>query len=131
MENRSAESIISELKALKIHEISLIKELGQLADTRVRNGERNEYDPVTSVTPVIRDRVTSGNRPVTSVISIGDRVRIKNRVTKPASWDPRNKWVPSKAKHATVTRFYKGQVHFITDNGRSTWRVVNNLEKIG
>ena len=130
MKSRSAESIINELKALKIHEESLLEELGQLEDDKVRNEERSGYDQVTSVAPV-GDRATSRSSPVTSVISIGDRVRIKNRVTRPADWDPRNKWVPSEAKHATVTRFYKGQVHFITDNGHSTWRAINNLEKIG
>jgi hypothetical protein len=74
--NSRSESIISELKALKIHKVSLIEELGQLANDKVRSEERSGYDQVTGVAPV-RDRVTSGSSPVTSVISIGDRVRLK------------------------------------------------------
>lgn len=52
----------------------------------------------------------------------GDRVKIRNIVRKPATWHGDNEWIPELAQLATVTHNYKGQVHFVTDNGVKTWR---------
>jgi hypothetical protein len=60
-----------------------------------------------------------------------DRIWIKNTVRKPASWNNNIEWNGNKARSATVTKvLIKGpvvQVHFITDNGVSTWRAPNNV----
>jgi alpha/beta superfamily hydrolase len=64
----------------------------------------------------------------TPIIQKGDRVRITNAVNKPKNWN--REWEQNKAQEATVTHFYRGQVHFITDNGIRTWRAVNNLAKL-
>ena len=58
----------------------------------------------------------------------GDRVRIKNKVRRPATWNTSIPWDQQAAQRATVTHNYKGQVHFTTDNGVSTWRARNNLQ---
>ena len=60
----------------------------------------------------------------------GDLVKIRNIVRKPATWHSDNEWNQEQAQLATVTHNYKGQVHFVTDNGVKTWRAVNNLTRI-
>ena len=58
----------------------------------------------------------------------GDRVRIKNKVKRPANWCTDDAWDPEAAQRATVTHTHLDyQVHFITDNGVATWRARNNL----
>ena len=57
----------------------------------------------------------------------GDRVRIRNKVKRPANWDVKQAWDPEAAQSATVTHTYLEQVHFLTDNGVATWRARNNL----
>lgn len=58
----------------------------------------------------------------------GDRVRIKNKLKRPAAWPTKTLWNRELAQFATITHIYRGQVHFVTDNGVKTWRAVNNLE---
>ena len=60
----------------------------------------------------------------------GDRVLIKNKVNKPATWPIEKAWVKEEAHLATVTRVTREQIHFITDNGITTWRAPNNLAKL-
>ena len=61
----------------------------------------------------------------------GDRVRINNKLRKPATWSDSAEWNQEQAQKATVTHNYKGQVHLITDNGVKTWQATNNLTRIG
>lgn len=65
-----------------------------------------------------------------AAIRKGDRVNIVNKLKKPSTWSAHVEWHQEDAQKATVTHFYKGQVHFVTDNGVKTWRAINNLEKI-
>jgi hypothetical protein len=74
-----------------------------------------------------RAAATTGSITGVPFIQKGDRVIIVNIVNKPQNWN--REWDQSKAQKATVTHFYKGQVHFITDNGIRTWRAINNLTK--
>jgi hypothetical protein len=60
----------------------------------------------------------------------GDRVRIKNKLKKPATWPKTKVWNQGLAQKATITHTYREQVHFRTDNGVKTWRAGNNLELI-
>jgi hypothetical protein len=69
-------------------------------------------------------------RTATSGFNRGDRVWIKNKLKKPATWSNEVPWKEDEAKTATVSHIYKGQVHFVTDNGVKTWRAVNNLKRI-
>jgi hypothetical protein len=71
----------------------------------------------------------SDKRAATPIIQKGDRVRITNTVSKPRTWNNNFEWDQVKAQKATVTHFYRGQVHFVTDNGIQTWRAVNNLTR--
>ena len=83
--------------------------------------ESNESSANTAATP------SNTTRTATPIIQKGDRVNITNTVHKPRNWD--REWDQNKAQKATVTHFYRGQVHFIKDNGVRTWRAVNNLTK--
>ena len=58
----------------------------------------------------------------------GDRIRIRNKVKRPAAWT--RPWDKEKEKTATVTRVTATQVHYITDNGVETWRAPNNVERV-
>jgi hypothetical protein len=72
---------------------------------------------------------SSAKRAAAPILQKGDRVNITNTVNKPRSWNNNVEWDQEKAQRATVTHFYRGQVHFITDNGVRTWRAINNLTK--
>ena len=58
----------------------------------------------------------------------GDKVLIKNKLKRPATWPNDVAWDKELAQRATVTHLYGEQVHFVTDNGVKTWRAVNNLK---
>ena len=64
-----------------------------------------------------------------TIIQKGDPVNIVNTVNKPRTWNNNLEWDQRKAQKATITHFYRGQVHFVTDNGVRTWQAVNNLTK--
>ena len=113
MENRTVEELIEELQELRIREIEIIAELKQAnsAGTRTQTGDANSH----------RHEVAHGFRR-------GDRVRVINKVRKPATAGP--SWNEAKERLATVTRIIPDQVHILTDNGTKTWRVPNNLQQM-
>ena len=63
-------------------------------------------------------------------LKVGDRVKIKNKVIKPATWPIERQWIKEEARLATVTKVSREQIHFVTDNGTRTWRAPNNLERV-
>jgi hypothetical protein len=65
-----------------------------------------------------------------STISVGDRVRIKNKIRKPQHWPADKGWTDSKERTATVTKTTPTQIHFTTYNRTQTWRAPHNLQKI-
>jgi hypothetical protein len=71
---------------------------------------------------------SSAKRAAAPILQKGDRVYITNTVKEPQFWN--GVWEQGKAQKATVTHFYKGQIHFVTDNGIRTWRAVNNLRRL-
>lgn len=74
------------------------------------------------------DVESSAKRAAAQILQKGDRVYITNIVNKPQFWN--GVWEQGKAQKATVTHFYKGQIHFVTDNGIRTWRAINNLRRL-
>jgi hypothetical protein len=97
------EDLISELKELKL---------------RVARLERNS------------NANTNTTGAPDSTLSVGDRVRIKNKTRKPQHWPANKEWTDSKERTATVTKTTPTQIHFTTDNGTQTWRAPHNLQKI-
>ena len=115
MEDRSFEELVEKLRELKIKEAELTV---RIEHARLARAER----PVaTTVPPLERTFFTNGFRP-------GDRVRVTNKVRKPATAGPT--WTEARERLATVTRAIPGQVHILTDNGTKTWRAPNNLKQI-
>jgi hypothetical protein len=80
---------------------------------------------LTQITVVRRRRESEG---LLSPISVGNRVRITNRVRRPSGWAP--------AAHdgvdqiGTVTRVTSSRVYITTDSGIQTWRAPSNVVKI-
>jgi hypothetical protein len=79
-----------------------------------------------------RDRVPERSAEVAAATTLkkGDRVKINNKLKRPATWNVLVEWNQDQAQKATVTHLYKEQVHFVTDNGVKTWRAANNLTKL-
>ena len=109
MPTTDIELLIAELANLRVR----VAQLEAAAATDHRTAQRTQEEDDT-----LR-RVDDPFRP-------GDRVRITNKVKRPATWDNSNPWNQEAAQRATVTRIYKEQVHFRTDNGIETWRARNN-----
>jgi hypothetical protein len=79
------------------------------------------------------ERAPSKKEPTTvkvDEVKTGDRIRITNKIRKPANWPEEVPWTEAKERVGTVTRLLKDQVHFRTDNGRDTWRATKNIRKL-
>jgi hypothetical protein len=111
MRNDPEDPIERELQALRTR----LEQLEIAVSTGRQSQEGQEGARAAATVPVFRS---------------GDRVRIKNKVRKPATWSKSDEWNQRLAQKATVTHRYREQVHFITDNGVKTWRAENNLEAI-
>ena len=101
--------------------------IAELANLRVRVAQL-EVAAATDHRTAQRVQEDDTLRRVDDPFRPGDRVRITNKVKRPATWDNSNSWNQKAAQRATVTRIYKEQVHFRTDNGIETWQARNNLQ---
>ena len=111
MEHNELSDLIEELRALKIRETEIVAELERASRNQTR--PRHEDNRGTEQTTVANG------------IKRGDRVRITNKVRRPAASGPT--WTEAKERLATVTSVNATQVHIVTDNGTRTWRSPNNL----
>jgi len=111
MEDRTFEELIEELQALRIRENAIIAQL---------EGAKNKAR--TGINPSSTQAATANG------LQRGDRVRIKNKIRRPATAGPT--WNEARERLATVTRVTTDQVHITTDNGTKTWRGPNNLQLI-
>jgi hypothetical protein len=108
-------ALIRELKELKVREARIkVDEARIIASLEAANA-RNARSDI--------DKVDEGG------FAVGDRVRIINKVRKPANWSAELPWDDQQARQATVTRVTTGKVHFVTDNGVETWRAHTNLRR--
>jgi hypothetical protein len=108
----SLEELVNELQQLSIRQVEVLNRIQRL----------NELHAVEGTTP---------GRIQVNGFRVGDRVRITNKVKKPSAWPRERIWSESDFRSATVTRVTRLQIHFVTDNGITTWRAPNNLERIG
>jgi hypothetical protein len=113
MAERKLDELIGKLKVLKIEEASILSQIAELNSNTPRPATR-----------------TSSSEERVNGIAKGDRVRIKNRVRKPATWTSETEWTEAKERLATVTRVTLEQIHFVTDNGTRTWRAPNNVRRL-
>ena len=107
------EQLIAEVRSLRIRLDTLEAE---------REGERSEGEAIAEE--------RNGNAETDGEFSVGDRIRITNKVRKPATWSKSVAWSEETERKGTVTRIIGDQVHFVTDNGTNTWRAQNNIKKI-
>lgn len=114
MEDSRIDEIILELRSLRL----------QVAHLETELNRRNSSQPEPNRT----SRPSAPGH--THGYSIGDRVRILNKIKKPATWDNRVEWNETEARQATVTEVRPTQIFFTTDNGVETWRAPNNLRKL-
>lgn len=115
---RTIEQLIAELRDLRLRVAQL-----EAAATNDRVAQPGE----TAAANESEDSTSSG---VATAIGFkkGDKVLIKNKLKRPATWPNDVVWNEKLAQRATVTHLYREQVHFVTDNGVKTWRAVNNLK---
>lgn len=109
------EDLIEELKALRVRETAIIQEIEAVNELRIRrtsNGTNQQQE-------------TNDRENAFSGIRKGDRVRITNKIRRPATAGPA--WTEQQERTATVTRVTAKQIHIVTDNGTRTWRGPNNL----
>ena len=110
--------LIRDWQELQIRAAGIVRRL-EAAET----ARRTSHSDGSRATPVVNELIVNG-------IRRGDRVKIKNKFNKPATWPAERRWDKEEAKLATVTKVTREQVHFTTDNGVRTWRAPNNLERI-
>jgi hypothetical protein len=115
MQRKSVADLIQELQQLRIRETVVIAEIREAIEAR----DGAEQD-------IVIDDVDQP--PAAHGLRTGDRVRIKNKIRKPATAGP--SWSETRERLATVTRVTPDQVHVVTDNGTKTWRARNNLSLI-
>jgi hypothetical protein len=113
------DSLIAEWESLRIR-ATVVVELLEAAQARRSNRP----------TPVASASVQVPRGPTINGFARGDRVRIKNKVNKPASWPAARVWDKDAARFATITEVTREQIHFVTDKGVRTWRAHNNLERV-
>ena len=135
MEGTNLAELIEELRALKIRETEIVAELKRANDARPGTSLQRDIDAAefrrandartgASIQRGTPAAVTANN----SAHRRGDRVRITNKVRKPASAGPT--WTEAKERLATVTSVNETQVFILTDNGTRTWRGPNNLRTL-
>jgi hypothetical protein len=110
MQDKEVEDLISELKVLNLRRSAILARLEEAYST-----------------PSVEDTVRA---PIANGIVKGDRVRIINKVKRPAVWTSQLAWDKERERYATVTRVTPTQVFFTTDNGVETWRAPNNLRRL-
>ena len=67
------------------------------------------------------------NEGVDAPLTVGDRVRITNRVRRPNGWPPAPRDDADRA--GTVTRVTSTRVYITTDTGIATWRAPTNVTR--
>jgi hypothetical protein len=113
MEDKTFEELIEELRDLRIKETAIITQIEKINQERTTGTRKTD--------------TSQGNRAViANGLKRGDRVRIRNKVRRPANAGPT--WSEARERLATVTKVTIDQVHITTDNGTRTWRGPNNLQ---
>jgi hypothetical protein len=117
MDDEEVQALIAEFQKLRIRAATIVRQLEAV------NARRTSIDSIAA--PVVHESHLTANG-----FRKGDRVRIKNKVSKPATWPIEKPWRREEAQLAMISRVTKKQVHFLTDNVVSTWRAPNNLQRI-
>jgi restriction endonuclease S subunit len=125
-DERKIQELTSALKTLKLQEAELTAQLKKAIENKEK--KRDEVLDNTHEASVPTRRVSKRDE---QSFHRGDKIWIKNKLHKPATWNNKIEWNEKEGKTATVTdvivRGPGEQVHFLTDNGVRTWRAPNNV----
>lgn len=131
MDEEEERDLINELEALNLRTAEIIEQLAARdVGKQNRRGATKTHHEVRAVPVTSISATGNPTNPSVNGLRKGDRVRIKNKVIKPATWPVERPWIKEEARRATITRVTRDQIHFVTDNGTRTWRAPNNLERI-
>jgi hypothetical protein len=121
MDDSRIDELITELRSLRVQVARLESEVV---------AQRSNNAPINSA-PV---RHSQTERTSTQIFAhgyaTGDRIRVINKIKKPATWNNAVQWCEAAARTATVTEVRETQIFFETDNDVHTWRAPNNLRRI-
>jgi hypothetical protein len=117
MRDNKIHALIEELKALKLREAAILDQLE--VENKRRNREERERE----------EREIHHHGTTNHGFEQGDRIRITNQVKKPYNWGD-DRWNYQEAKRATVTFATEDRIHFVTDNGVTTWRAPKNIQRL-
>ena len=118
------EDLIEELKALRVRETAIIREIEAANELRILRASSNTTEGRDT-----NDAEAVPKQAVPNRLQVGDRVRITNKIRRPATATAT--WTEQLERIATVTRVTVEQIHIVTGNGTRTWRAPNNLKKQG
>jgi hypothetical protein len=93
---KTIQELISALQTLRLEEAELTAQLEEAL-----NNEGEQGYTTNKQTAVVTNREERRN--TNRNLAGGDRIRIKNRLHKPANWNNDIEWVESEGKNATVT----------------------------
>ena len=116
------EDLIEELKALRVRGTAIIREIEVANELRI-HGNAGTTE---------RQLSDTREEPATGRTRTGDRVRITNKIRRPATATAT--WTAEQQERTAtvVTRVTAEQIHVVTtDNGTRTWRAPNNVRKQG
>jgi hypothetical protein len=123
-DERKIQELTCALKTLKLQEAELTAQLKKA----IENKEKKRDEELVNTYEASTRRASKRGE---QSFHRGDRIWIKNKLHKPATWNNKIEWNEKEGKTATVTEvIVRGpgeQVHFLTDNGVRTWRAPNNV----
>ncbi|KAI2506456.1 hypothetical protein MHU86_7971 [Fragilaria crotonensis] len=118
-DERKIQELTSALKTLKLQEAELTAQLKKA----IENKEKKRDEELVNTHEASTRRALKRDE---QSFHRGDRIWIKNKLHKPATWNNKIEWNEKEGKTATVTEvIVRGpgeQVHFLTDNGVHTSR---------
>ena len=112
-------ALTAEIEELRIRVTQVERAVGPTPEELERRARR-----------AAEDYERSARKAAAATYRTGDRIRIKKNLKLPSDWDSTVDWVQEQAQLATVTRVMKKQVWCVTDNGITTWRAINNIQRI-
>ena len=119
MAEESIDDLINLLQELRVQESAVIARIQRATQLSERSGRQ----PISQEGHQAHED-TANDQPEQR-FNIGARVRIINKVKKPATAG--RDWTEERERLATVIRVRGEQVHIVTSNGTKTWRAPNNL----
>ena len=137
MINNRLTGLVNKFKELQLEQQEVAEEIERVCtEISQQQRDRQQAGANTRVSPrVVRPATGPGRRintitgetTIIEAFGVGDRVRITNKIRKPA-----DRPINDGDRKGTVEEIdiHNGRIHIITDNGTKTWRLTKNLKHI-